>query len=146
MRIEIWSLPRRRPGETAHDFALRIDLQNAAGDSVGHIKGVVWGQHQAKWTPKFPLPQKPAIPVEDLDARILPVADVNQVAINHDRVGSVELSRPGALHSPAKQFIAVFVELQHPRIPVAIRDIDVAVSIPGNVGWLIEVPYVISGN
>jgi hypothetical protein len=50
------------------------------------------------------------------------------------------------LHSPAKQFIAVLVELQHPRIPVAIRDVDVAISVPGNVGWLIEVPHVISGN
>src|SRR5712692_4636633 len=146
MRIEMWSLPGLRSGETAHDFALRIDLQNAAGDSVGHIKGMVWGQHQAKWTPQFPLPQKPAIPVEDLDAGILPVANIDQVAINHDRVGSVELSGAGSLHSPAKQFIAVLVELQYPRIPVAIRDVDVAVSVPGNVGWLIEVPHVISGN
>src|SRR6266852_7165014 len=146
MRIEMWSLAGLRSSETAHNFAIRIDLQNAAGDSVGHIKGVVWGQHQAKWAPKFPLPQKPAIPVEDLDAGILPVANVDQVAINHDRVWSVELSRPGALHSPTKQFIAVLVELQHPRIPVAIRDVDVTVSVPGNVGWLIEVPHVISGN
>src|SRR5260370_5079884 len=146
MRIEMWSLAGLRSSETAHNFAIRIDIQNAAGESVGHIKGAVWGQHQAKWAPKFPLPQKPAIPVEDLDAGILPVANIDQVAINHDRVWSVELSRPGALHSPAKQFIAVLVELQHPRIPVAICDVDVAVSVPRNIGWLIEVPHVISGN
>src|SRR6266852_1621728 len=75
MRIEMWSLAGLRSSETAHNFAIRIDLQNAAGDSVGHIKGAVWGQYQAKWTPKLPLPQKPAIPVEDLDARILSVPD-----------------------------------------------------------------------
>src|SRR5260370_17930480 len=127
------ALARLRSGETTHDFALRIDLQNAPGNSVGHIKGVVWGEHQAKWTPKFPLPQKPAIPVEDLDTRILPVADIDQVAINHDGVGGVELSRAGTLHSPAKQFIAVLVKLQHPRIPVTIGDVDVAVSVPPNI-------------
>lgn len=77
MRIEMWSLAGLRSGETAHDFGLRIDLQNAAGDSVGHIKRVVWGQHRAKWTAKFPLPQKPPIPVEDPDARrILPPGGV----------------------------------------------------------------------
>jgi hypothetical protein len=60
---------------------------------------VVWGEHRAKWAPNFPLPQEPAIPIEDLDAGILPVANIDQVAINHDRVGSVELPRPSALHS-----------------------------------------------
>src|SRR5438552_9137521 len=116
----MWPLARLRSGETTHNFALRIDLQNAAGDRVGHVKGVVWSEHQAKGTSKFPLPQKPAIPVEDLDARILPIADIDQVAINHDRVGRIELSGAGALHSPAHQHIAVLVELEHPRIPVAI--------------------------
>jgi hypothetical protein len=44
------------------------------------------------------LPQEPAIPIEDLDAGILPVANIDQVAINHDRVGSVELPRPSAVY------------------------------------------------
>src|SRR5947208_11057087 len=96
--------------------------------------------------PKAPLPQEPAISVEDLDARILAVAHVDEVTINHDRMGSVELPWPADLHSPTKQRSAVLVELQHPRIPVAICNVNVAVSVPGNIGGLIEMQYIISGN
>src|SRR5439155_1560709 len=69
-----------------------------------------------------------------------------EVTINHDRMGSVELSRPATLHSPTQQRPAVLVELQHPRIPVAIRNVNVAISVPGNIGGLIEMQYIISRN
>src|SRR5437870_13833403 len=99
-----------------------------------------------KGCPGLHLSQEPAISVEDLDACILTVAYVDEVTINHDCMVSVELSRPGTLHSPTKQRPAVLVELQHPRIPVAICNVNVAISVPGNIGGLIEMQYIISGN
>src|SRR5436305_255550 len=61
-------------------------------------------------------------------------------------MGSVELSRPGTLHSPTQQRSAVLVELQHPRIPVAIGNVNVAISVPGDIGGLIEMQYIIPRN
>ena len=39
VRVKVRPLARLRSGETAHDFALSIDLQNAAGDSVNATVG-----------------------------------------------------------------------------------------------------------
>lgn len=100
-----------RAPETAQDSALRVDLQDAPGYRVAHIKDVFRRDHKAKGMPQAPLPQKPAIPVEDLNACILTVAYVDEVTIDHDRMRSVELSRPSALHSPTKQRAAELVEL-----------------------------------
>jgi len=144
--IEVRPLARLRSRETAQDSALRIDLQDAPGYGVAHIKDVVRRDDKAKGMPKAPLPQEPTISVEDLDACILTVAYVDEVTINHDRMGSVELSRPGTFHSPTKQRSAILVELQHPRIPVAICNVNVAISVPGNIGGLIEMQYIISRN
>ena len=94
MGIEVRPLARLRSRETAQDSALRIDLQDAPGYGVAHIKDVVRRDDKAKGMPKAPLPQEPTISVEDLDACILTVAYVDEVTINHDRMGSVELSGP----------------------------------------------------
>src|SRR5438445_11447946 len=96
-----------------------------------------------KGCPGLHLSQEPAISVADLDACILTVAYVDEVTINHDRMGSVELSRSGTLHSPTKQRSAVLVKLQHSRIPVAICNVNVAVSVPSDISRLIEVQYII---
>src|SRR5712691_9795163 len=144
--IEVRPLARLRSRETAQHLALGIDLQDTARYGVGHVQEVVGSDHQAKGMPEFPLPQEAPAGIEDLDARVLPVTDIDEITVNGDGMRGVELSRPGALHSPAQQLIAVLVELQHPRIPVAIRDVNVAVAIPSDVGWLIEMQNIISRN
>src|SRR5215469_5060372 len=102
--------------------------------------------HQTKRMPKAPLPQEPPTRVKDLDPRVLSVAHIDEIAIYRNRVWCVELSRPTTLHSPSKQLIAILVELQHPRIPVTISHVHIAVPIPRNIGGLIEMPHVISRN
>src|SRR5229473_3423165 len=114
--IEVRPLARLRSRETAQHLALGIDLQDTARYGVGHVQEVVGSDHQAKGMPEFPLPQEAPAGIEDLDARVLPVTDIDEITVNGDGMGGVELSRPGALHSPARQHIAVLVELQHPRI------------------------------
>jgi hypothetical protein len=41
--------------------------------------------------PKTPLLQEPAIPVEDLDARVLAVTYVDSLTINHDGMRLIEV-------------------------------------------------------
>jgi hypothetical protein len=85
--IEVRPFAWFRSRETAQNSALRVDLQDAPGYGVAHIKDVVRREDKAKRMPWAPLPQELAISVEDLDARILTVAYVDEVAINHDRMG-----------------------------------------------------------
>jgi hypothetical protein len=109
----MWALAWLRPSENADDFAVTVDFHNAPCYGVSHIKEVVWAERKAIRIAELSLPQEAPIGVKDLDAGVLAVADVHQIAVNHDGVRSIELSWPGALHSPAKQFIAVLVEFQH---------------------------------
>jgi hypothetical protein len=109
-------LARLHARETAQDSALRIDLQDTPSYGVAHVEEVVRREDKAKGMPKSPLPQELAISVEDLDACVLPVAHLDQVTINCDRMGSCRTARPGTLYPPPKQRPAVLVELQNPRI------------------------------
>ena len=116
MGIEVRPPARLRSGETAQDSALRIDLQDTPSYGVAHVEEVVRREDKAKGMPKSPLPQElaisVAISVEDLDACVLAIAHVDQVTINCDRMGSVELPRPGTLHPPPKQRPAVVVNFR----------------------------------
>lgn len=78
MGIEVRALAWLRSHETAHDFALRIDLQDASGYGIAHIKDVVWRHDKAKQMSQAPLPQELAISIEDLDACILTVAYIDE--------------------------------------------------------------------
>src|SRR5262249_2504432 len=106
VRIEVGPFPRRPSRERAHGLAFGVDLQDAARDRVGHVEEMVGGDRQAEGMPEPPLPQKAAARVEDLDPGILPVADVDEVAVDRDRVRCVELSGAGAFHAPAEERVA----------------------------------------
>src|SRR5579871_5520563 len=73
------------------------------------------------------LAQELAFGVEDLNAPIGAVADINiVVAVDGDRMRQVELTRAIALCPPLLHPIAVLVELGDARVDVAIRNVDVA--------------------
>src|SRR5436190_1826609 len=72
------------------------------------------------------LPEKFAIRVEYLDASIPPIAHIDLVvAVDHDRMWGVEFSRPGAVLAPRLHPVAILVVLGHPRVDIAVADIDV---------------------
>ena len=95
---------------------------------------------------QFPFAKKTTVPIENLNARILAVANVNLIAINCDAVWKIELSGACSLHSPSRQEIAIFIKLQDSRVTFAIGDINISFVVKGNVGGLIEVEHIISRN
>ena len=56
------------------------------------------------------------------------------------------MSGSRALHPPARQEIAVFVEFEYPGVAVSVGDIDVACPVEDNIGRLIEMSYIIAWN
>src|SRR5262249_36184997 len=132
--------------ERPEHLALQIDLQNTAGGGVRHVDNMVRAKSQTVRISKLPLPKKASVFVEDLDSRILPVAYIYQVVNNDDGMRQIELSRNVALHSPAHQWITVPIKFQNPRVPVSIGHVNIPIAIPGNIGWLIEVQHIVSGN
>jgi hypothetical protein len=60
------------------------------------------------------------------------------VTVDHDRMRGVEFSGPGAVGAPRLHPVAVLVVLGHPRVDVAVADIDVAVRVECHIGRLAE--------
>src|SRR5262245_46259859 len=56
----------------------------------------------------------------------------------------IKLSGTGPLHSPTQQKIAVSIELQDPRVALAIGDINISLAVKGNVCRLIEVQNIVT--
>ncbi len=74
-----------------------------------------------------PLAQKFAVGIENLDAVILPVADVNRAfGIHGNRMRRVEFTGPGAALAPVENVFSLVRKLHHARISVAIGDIELA--------------------
>src|SRR6266571_4012012 len=68
-----------------------------------------------------------AVAVEHLDAMVLAVGDIHPaVGVAADVVGNVELARVGAGSSPRAKQGAVGRVLVDARVPVAVRDIEIA--------------------
>src|SRR5581483_331109 len=87
-----------------------------------------------------PLPQKLSIDIENLNAVILAIAHVNApLSIEHDRVRQIEFARRRSLLSPFEQILSIFIELDDPRIAVAVGNKDVAVGGESDIRRAIEI-------
>src|SRR6266581_634783 len=144
MRIEMPSLVRRWPVKYADGFAVSIDFQNPASHRVRHVDKMIRRDKEAKWVTKFPLAKVATVQIENLDTRIFAVADVNQIAVDRNRVRKVELAGTAAFHSPAEEHVAVFIKLQHPRIAFAIGDENISFAIKRHVGRLIKMENIVA--
>jgi len=72
-----------------------------------------------------------SIDVEDLDAAVAAIGDVNVVVpIDGDAVRSVELAGLVAGFTPEPEPVAVFVDFGDARIDVAVADVGVACRVP----------------
>ena len=131
VRIEMRAAAWLWAAEDADDLTVAINLQNAARDGVGHVDKVIECDNQAKGMPEPPFAQILPAGIENLNARVLAVADIDQIAVNHNGVRQIKLSRTGTLHAPAHQRIAIPIEFQNARVAVAIRDVDVALAVEG---------------
>src|SRR5258706_2071344 len=83
--------------------------------------------------------QELAVGVEYLDAVVRAVAHIDVVvAVDRDGVNGAELPGSGARLAPRLHPVAVLAVLGHPRIDVAVADVDVALRVPGDVRGLTE--------
>src|SRR6266568_8436347 len=89
--IEMRSLPWCRAAQRAHDLAVAVDFENAARDRIGHVHKVIGSDNQTEGMAESPFSEKPSVEVEDLDSRVLPVAHIDEIAVNRDRVGRIKL-------------------------------------------------------
>src|SRR5207302_6916824 len=94
------SLSWCRAAQRAHDLAVAVDLKNAARDRIGHVHKVIGRDNQTEGVAESPFSEKPPGEVEDLDARVLAVAHIYEIAVNRDRVRRIKLARTGAFHPP----------------------------------------------
>src|SRR6266487_278213 len=87
-----------------------------------------------------PLALIPALAVEDLDAVVLAIRDVDEpVAIGDEVVGQVEVSRIGAGLTPRHHVLAVGRGLVHTRVAIAVGDEEVAaLRADGHVRGAVE--------
>ena len=81
-----------------------------------------------------------ALAVEDLDALVARVGDVNVAGdIARDPANAVELARSRAGAAPGLEEVAVLVELRDAIVRAeAVGDVDVGGAIPCDVRWPIE--------
>src|SRR5262245_30314503 len=79
------------------------------------------------------------IVVEDDHPRVATVGNVDEaLGIDSNRVWRTELQRPVAARADRLHETAVFVVLHDARIAIAIRNEDVALRIPRDVGRTVE--------
>src|SRR5215831_1962304 len=145
MRVKMPPLVRRRSIQHAHDLTVPGNLQNSTSNCVGHVDKMIRCDKEAEGVTDFPFAKVPALEIENLDAPIFAVAYINLITIDCDGMRKIELPRTAAFHSPAEEHVAVFIELQHARISFAVRDVNVSVTVKGDVGRLVEVENIIAG-
>ena len=80
-----------------------------------------------------------AVGVKDLNPPVRSIADVDLVpAVDGDRMGKAELSRPSSALTPRLHPVPVLVVFCDPRIDVPVADVGVAVRVPRDVRGLAE--------
>src|SRR5262249_18373791 len=93
----------------AEHGAVQIELEDQAGVAVREPELLIGRDKQpARRARVFRLAYEIAIAIEHLDALVVAVGDVDEaLAVDHDRMGEVELSGPLALRAPQLDEIAV---------------------------------------
>src|SRR5256886_10408654 len=85
------------------------------------------------------LAEKFSIGIEDLDAAVATIGDVDVVVrIDSDAVRGVEVARLVAGFAPRLEPVALFVDFGDTRIDIAVADVGVARGVPRDVGDLTE--------
>ena len=87
----------------------------------------------------LPLVEKLAVRVEDLDAIVLAIPDVDpSLCVDRNSVRQVELARAVAFLAPCGEEGTVFRELRDSGIAVTVGNVEVAVGREGDIGGTVE--------
>ena len=131
--------------------ARQVEFQHLLRRSVRHPEVLVVGhQKGVRTTDVRPRVQELPVLVEDLDPRVRAVADVDTTfAVDGDRVNGVHVAGPRlvgrrALLAPGHQELAVLVELDDPRVDVAVAHEERTVRQPRDVRRPVEVRLVVA--
>src|SRR5262249_24301896 len=124
----------------ADALSLSIEHGHRLGATIRNEHTAGGGEEQAVRSPGLlPLVQILPILIEDLDAVVLAVANIDPTAgVEHDGMGKIELACAGSLFAPGLEVLAFPGELHDARVAVAIRDVDLAGRAHGHVGRLVE--------
>src|SRR4029077_12384857 len=122
------------------DFAGLVDVARRIGiGDVEHRIGTGGQADRLRVSEIADLRLEGAVIVEDLDAVVVAVGDVNiALCIHGDTADIVELALARALLAPALDELAVLVEFGDARIALAIGNENVALGIPGDIGRTVE--------
>src|SRR5260221_4581363 len=152
--------------EVAEKFSIEREFVDAGGKAIGTVEDLIGGRRYANGPGRAgghgagggrglvadggacvgivgniddELAEKFSVRVEDLDAAVAAVRDVNAIVrINRDAVRSVELTGLIPGFAPGLEPVAVLVDFGDARIDVAVGDVNIASSIPRDVGDLAE--------
>ena len=135
--------PTRQLAELAEhpeDTTVQVEFHDAVVVPVGHEQPLVFGDVEApRGADMVPLPQKIPVAVENLDAEVFAVSDVDQpFLVNGYRVRDVELALSDTFLPPGFEELPVFRELDDARVTVAVTDIEIPVRGNGDVGGTVE--------
>ena len=123
----------------AKNGSVRVELQESVPSGVADVDRLILGDVDAKRRPEvLPLAQEVAIRIEDLDAKVLAVANVDEPLFVHgDPVGQVELAFAGTGPAPGLHETPLFGKLHDARV-VAVRDIDLPTGTEADIGGSVE--------
>ena len=146
-RIRNERLQRSVQGVADHDAPDLTSLGCRIGESRAHIDGVVLAhEHGARLAELLPRGDEVAVLIEDLDALVLAIGDIDAVlrAAEEDVVRFVEIAGRGASFSPALDEFSILRKFQHAAVVVRIG--QVAVGHEDIAGRPIERIRTVSGH
>src|SRR5271166_500498 len=98
-------------------------------------------QQPVRITDAGPLLDEVTLGVEDLDALVLAVPNVNSaLRVDGDAMRQVEFTNAGSKFSPGFDVISIAVKLYDTGISIAVSDVYMTVLGEGHIGWLVEEP------
>ena len=118
------------------DVPLQIELQYAVSarrgvmkiSTVSHIYVAVSSDFQAPRTSKFaalPLLEKVAVAIEDLNAGVRTISDVDlSLIVDCNTVRRIELTRLVTLVTPVEKELSLGGELGHTTVAISVRDVE----------------------
>jgi len=106
-----------------------IGFQVAAIDNIEQIVGTDGDRPGPAKLVGFPSLQEFAAGIEDLDARVVAVGDVDQaLRVDGDTVWQIEFTVGGAFASPIQQELAIRRKLGNAVVAIAVGDVDASVG------------------
>src|SRR5579863_10500247 len=115
-----------RLAERPQNFSILVEFDNSVVPAVHHPDVLIASDTQpVRISDPLPFLQKLSICVEDFDPSIFAVSDIDAIfLVHHNAVRQIEFTGAVPVLSPALNEVSVAVKLHHPRIPVAVGNVN----------------------